>query len=157
MLIKFVRENYISKEPNRFIFLRSLSYMALRWISCPESDPKKIRKFAKCMTGQISLVPLSGSLFWLQMWYIIWIKDMIQHLYWWHICIANMVKSSRIASFMGSTWDRPGADSTQVGPMLATRTLLYEMYVSLTPCQRSLKLCENSFAHNLLTKWSCQQ
>ena len=36
-----------------------------------------------------------------------------------------------IASFMGPMWGPPGADKTQVGPMLATWTLLYWLVISL--------------------------
>ena len=36
--------------------------------------------------------------------------------------------TSQIASFMGPTWGPPGADRTQLGPMLATWTLLSEMF-----------------------------
>ena len=35
-----------------------------------------------------------------------------------------IVVTTQIARFMGSTWDPPGADRTQVGPMLAPWTLL---------------------------------
>ena len=41
--------------------------------------------------------------------------------------IVTMHKSSQIARFMGPTWGPPGADRTQVGPMLAPWTLLSGM------------------------------
>ena len=60
--------------------------------------------------------------------------------------------TSPIARFMGPTWGPPGADRTQVGPMLATWTLLYGIWIlviwithsKLNPCHQSV--------HDLATK-----
>ena len=41
------------------------------------------------------------------------------------------IMSSLIAKFMGPTWGPPGADRTQMGPMLATWTLLSELTLTL--------------------------
>ena len=50
--------------------------------------------------------------------------------FWFHCCLwvgfCSVIVSlyTQIARFMGPTWDPPGADRTQVGPMLASWTLL---------------------------------
>ena len=43
------------------------------------------------------------------------------------------VETFLIASFMGPTWGPPGADWTQVGPMLAPWTLLSEVFPIIAP------------------------
>ena len=42
--------------------------------------------------------------------------------------------TSQIAMFMGPTWDPSGADRTQVGPMLAPWTLLFDSIMSASYC-----------------------
>ena len=48
------------------------------------------------------------------------------------ICDCPPLATTLIARFMGRTWGPPGANRTQVGPTLATWTLL-SVYVHVTP------------------------
>ena len=50
------------------------------------------------------------------------------------IGVAGTRLSSLIAMFMGPTWGPPGADRTQVGPMLAPWALLSGFYFFFTRC-----------------------
>ena len=69
------------------------------------------------------------------------------------VLLGTTFKHTQIARFMGPTWDPPGADRTQVGPMLATLTLLYG-YTNITryrgaiavgdSFQTALHICKNN-------------
>ena len=61
-----------------------------------------------------------------------------------YICVYDIMVKSLIARFMGPTWGLPGANRTQLGPMLATWTLLSGIVPVHTYLQISASTPENS-------------
>ena len=64
-----------------------------------------------------------------------------------HMESENMVNTAQIARFMGPIWGPSGADKTQVGPMLAPRTLLSGWFMQ----------CSEAWCHKAEPVLTCRQ
>ena len=78
---------------------------------------------------------------------IIWLAELLKMLTRLRYTGA-VTRNALIARFMGPKCDQPGADRTQLGPMLAPRTLLSGRAWYTDPLSRDWKNCEGIYLSN---------